>query len=92
LCFHSNKLNEQTEHVKRKFNLFLLFAKSAKQPTPAGFSRVVIRLAGTKKAKPNANTRKLSPDKCLVVKSLASSLRPVRPSQHGIQRHHHQKV
>jgi hypothetical protein len=29
------------------------------------------------KAKPNANTRTLRPDKCLVVKSLDSSLRPV---------------
>ena len=28
------------------------------------------------KAKPNANTRTLRPDKCLVVKSLDSSLRP----------------
>jgi len=32
------------------------------------------------------------PDKCLVVKSLASSLRPACPSQHGIHRHHHQGV
>ncbi len=30
------------------------------------------------------------PDKCLVVKSLDSCLRPVSPSQHGIHRHHHQ--
>ncbi len=42
------------------------------------------------KAKPNANTRTLRPDKCLVVKSLDSSLRPVSHSQHGIHRHHHQ--
>jgi hypothetical protein len=32
------------------------------------------------------------PDKCLVVKSLDSSLRTVCPSQHGIHRHHHQGV
>ena len=32
------------------------------------------------------------PDKCLVVKSLDSSLRPVCPSQLGIHRHHHQGV
>ena len=32
------------------------------------------------------------PDKCLVVKSLDSSLRPVSHSQHGIHRHHHQGV
>jgi hypothetical protein len=32
------------------------------------------------------------PDRCLVVKSLDSSLRPVCPSQHGIHRHHHQGV
>jgi len=57
---------------------------------PAARSRVVIRLANGMKAKPNANTRTLRPDKCLVVKSLDSSLRPVCPSQHGIQRHHHQ--
>jgi len=42
--------------------------------------------------KPNANTRTLRPNKCLVVKSLDSSLRPVPPSQHGIHRHHHQGV
>ena len=59
---------------------------------PAARSRVVIRLAQGRKAKPNANTRTLRPDKCLVVKSLDSSLRPVCPSQHGIHRHHHQGV
>jgi hypothetical protein len=32
------------------------------------------------------------PDKCLVVKSLDSSLLPVCPSQHGIHRHHNQRV
>ena len=58
-------------------------------PFPASF-RVVIRLAKGMKAKPNANARTLRPDKCLVVMSLDSSLRPVRPSQHGIHRHHHQ--
>ena len=51
---------------------------------PAARSRVVIRLAQDMKAKPNANTRTLRPDKCLAVKSLDSSLRPVCPSQHGI--------
>ena len=40
----------------------------------------------------NANTRTFRPDKCLVVKSPDSSLRPVCPSQHGIHRHHHQGV
>jgi hypothetical protein len=59
---------------------------------PAARSRVVIRLAKGMKAKPNTNTRTLRPDKCLVVKSLDSSLRPVCPSQHGIHRHHHQGV
>src|ERR1039457_5425618 len=59
---------------------------------PAARSRVVIRLAQGREAKPNANTRTLRPDKCLVVKSLDSSLRPVCPSQHGIHRHHHQGV
>ena len=59
---------------------------------PAARSRVVIRLAQGRKAKPNANTRTLRPDKCQVVKSLDSSLRPVSPSQHGIHRHHHQGV
>jgi hypothetical protein len=34
---------------------------------PATRSRVVIRLAENTKAKPNANTRTLRPDKCLVV-------------------------
>ena len=43
---------------------------------PAARSRVVIRLAKGTKAKPNANTRTLRPDKCLVVRSLYSSLRP----------------
>jgi len=46
---------------------------------PAARSRVVIRLAKGRKAKPNANTRTLRPDKCLVVKSLDSRLRPVCP-------------
>jgi hypothetical protein len=50
----------------------------------------VIRLAWNRKVKPNANTRTLRPDKCLVVKSLDSNLRPVCPSQYGIHRHHHQ--
>ncbi len=46
------------------------------QDFPAARSRVVIRLAKGIKAKPDANTRTLRPDKCLVVKSLDSSLRP----------------
>jgi hypothetical protein len=37
------------------------------QDFPAAHSRVVIRLAQDTKAKPNANTRTLRPDKCLVV-------------------------
>jgi hypothetical protein len=43
---------------------------------PAERSRVVIRLAAIMKAKPNANARTLSPDKCLVVSSLSPELRP----------------
>jgi hypothetical protein len=35
------------------------------------------KFAESRKAKPDANTRTLRPDKCLVVKSLDSSLRPV---------------
>jgi hypothetical protein len=66
--------------------------KNRQTAFPAARSRVVIRLAQGRKAKPNANTRTLRPDKCLVVKSLDSSLRPVRPTQHGIHRHHHQGV
>src|ERR1035441_5913061 len=50
---------------------------SEKGDFPAERSRVVIRLAQGRKAKPNANTRTLRPDKCLVVKSLDSSLRPI---------------
>jgi len=52
-------------------------------PSPAGFSRVVIRLAKGRGAKPNANTRKLSPDKCLVVPSLSPRLRPGCPRNIG---------
>jgi hypothetical protein len=44
---------------------------------PAARSRVVIRLAQGRKAKPNANMRTLRPDKCLVVMAVDSSLRPV---------------
>ncbi len=65
---------------------------SGKGIFPAARSRVVIRLAQGRKAKPNANTRTLRPDKCLVVKSLDSSLRPVCPSQHGVHRRHHQEA
>jgi hypothetical protein len=46
---------------------------------PAARSRVVIRLAKAMKAKPNANTRTLRPDKCLVVSSLSTGLRPGCP-------------
>jgi hypothetical protein len=42
-------------------------------PTPR--SHLVIRLAQEIKAKPNANTRMLRPDKCLVVSSLTPKLR-----------------
>jgi len=46
---------------------------------PAARSRVVIRLAQGTKAKPAANTRTLRPDKCLVVSSLSTGLRPGCP-------------
>lgn len=46
---------------------------------PAARSRVVIRLAENTKAKPDANTRPLRPDKCLVESSLAPGLRPSTP-------------
>jgi len=50
---------------------------------PAARSRVVIRLAKGTKAKPNANTRTLRPDKCLVVSSLFPRLRPGCPRNIG---------
>jgi len=50
---------------------------------PAARSRVVIRLAKGTKAKPNANTRTLRPDKCLVVPSLSPRLRPNCPRNIG---------
>jgi hypothetical protein len=81
---------------------FALWKNEPHNAFPAPRSRVGIRLAENRKAKPNANTRTLPPspgsggtgrpDKCLVVKSLDSSLRPVPLSQHGIHRHHHQGV
>jgi hypothetical protein len=43
---------------------------------PAARSRVVIRLAEITKAKPNANTRTLRPDECLVVSKLSAALPP----------------
>jgi hypothetical protein len=52
-------------------------------PFPAARSRVVIRLAENTKAKPNANTRTLRPDKCLVVSSLSPGLRPFCPRNTG---------
>jgi hypothetical protein len=50
---------------------------------PAARSRVVIRLAQGMKAKPNANTRTLRPDKCLVVSSFSPELRPASPRNTG---------
>jgi hypothetical protein len=50
---------------------------------PAPRSRVVIRFAQITKAKPNANTRTLRPDKCLVVSSLFPGLRPSCPRNTG---------
>src|ERR1035437_10136659 len=50
---------------------------------PAARSRVVIRLAKSTKAKPDANTRTLRPHKCLVVSSLAPALRPGCPRSTG---------
>jgi hypothetical protein len=44
---------------------------------------VVIRLAQITKAKPNANTRTLRPDKCLVVSSFSPGLRPNSPRNTG---------
>jgi len=51
--------------------------------SPAARSRVGIRLAAKMKAKPNANTRTLRPDKCLVVPSLSPALRPGFPRNPG---------
>ena len=61
------------------------FGRLKRQPMgfPAGFSRVVIRLAQGRGAKPNANTRKPNPHKCLVVPSLSPRLRPVCPRNIG---------
>ena len=63
------------EYVNGFFHLFWRF--------PAARSRVVIRLAQGRKAKPNANTRTLRPDKCLVVPSLPPGLRPCCPRNTG---------
>jgi len=49
----------------------------------APHSRVGIRLAESMKAKPDANTRTLRPDKCLVVSSLSPALRPGFPRNTG---------
>ena len=61
--------------------------RKSRLQTPEEFpptrSRVVMRLAGDTKAKPNANTRTLRPDKCLVVSSLAPGLRPFHPRNPG---------
>ena len=54
-----------------------------KRHFPAARSRVVIRLAKGRKAKPNANTRTLRPDKCLVVSALFPRLRPGCPRNIG---------
>src|ERR1035437_1317596 len=50
---------------------------------PPTRSPVVIQLAKNTKAKPNANTRTLRPDKCLVVSPLAPALRPFHPRNAG---------
>src|ERR1035437_5952969 len=50
---------------------------------PPTRSPVVIQLAKNTKAKPDANTRTLRPDKCLVVSSLAPALRPFHPRNTG---------
>jgi hypothetical protein len=52
-------------------------------PLPAAGSRVVIQLAQNTNAKPNANTRTLRPDKCLVASSMSPALRPVCPRNTG---------
>ena len=46
---------------------------------PTGGKRLSKGLAENMKAKPNANTRTLRPDKCLVVSSLSPALRPGCP-------------
>jgi hypothetical protein len=56
---------------------------STPEEFPPTRSRVVIRLAQDTKAKPNANTRTLRPDKCLVVSSLTPALRPGCPRNTG---------
>jgi uncharacterized delta-60 repeat protein len=68
LNFHSLRIFYAYEYVN---GLFFRF--------PAERSRVVIRLAENRRAKPNANTRTLPPDKSLVVPSLSPGLRPVCP-------------
>ena len=57
-------------------NLSRAFVHLFLKPFPTPRSHVGIPLAQDGKAKPNANTRTLRPDKCLVAKSLDSSLRP----------------
>jgi hypothetical protein len=49
-----------------------------------------MRLAENTKAKPNANTRTLRPDKCLVVSDLNPTPRPVTLSRLWFQIRHHQ--
>jgi hypothetical protein len=78
------KTRNQNNHKNQKDILFQIELLRTLGPIyalhfPAARSRVGIRLAANRKAKPNANTRTLRPDKCLVVKPLDSSLRPVRP-------------
>jgi hypothetical protein len=75
-----------------QIDLFRTFGPIYAVHFPAARSRVGIRLAANRNAKPNANTRTLRPHKCLVVKSVDSSLRPVCPSQDGIHRHHRQEA
>jgi hypothetical protein len=67
----NNPVSPDRRHHRRRARAPAIF--------PAVHSRVVIRLAQIIQAKPNANTRTLRPDKCLVVPSLAPGLRPGRP-------------
>jgi hypothetical protein len=57
---------------------------------PAARSRVVIRLAQGGKAKPNANTRTLRPDKVPGRAVIVARIAPRLPSQHRQQCRHHQ--
>ena len=52
--------------------------------------RVKAKREALRKAKPDANTRTLRPDKCLVVIVIDPSLAPLTPPQHWGQCPHHQ--